>query len=80
MKKMRIPILPIIVAALIGLSVTIAFGVFEWTALIPKELLPFWVHLIFAVLLGLLGGGCIGLILGALHLRNLQRRQNPSES
>lgn len=73
-KEYRMPILPRLVAAIIGLSVVVAVGCFEWNVLIPKKLLPVWVHLIFHLWMAL---AVIGLLVSTgVHLRDLGTNRN----
>ncbi len=48
---MRDSILRATVAKIMGVIFIVAFGYFEWNVLIPKGILPVWIHLILNVFL-----------------------------
>jgi len=76
---MRNSILPMVVLfEIIGLGLVIAFGCFEWIVLIPKNLLPVWIHVILNLWMALV---VVGLIISTfVHFRDLRRQRNSVES
>lgn len=72
---MKTSTLPVMVAAILGLSLTIALGVFQFSVLISIESVPSWAHHAFAVLIGSLAVCSITLM--RIHLRDL--RHQPSK-